>query len=645
MRRREHSTLLFLNHSYHLRRPNFQAASFSHVEQNEPSYVQDYEHTVQSDIYHLPEQHLSLESALANECSDANLDQQPDIIPSASPTMFSEPVLQSQFRPELCLFPNSEETNFPGYVTSKLFPNQQLGTTLLLCFEELELFYPCVDRVDFYNRLTNLFLLKSTCQGKSSRLPKDAEHLSLAALTCMLLAIGTYLGASGPSNSEPLSSPEDCFREASLLWYAESVMLLSKFESSEHPNMDLLRYHILEIIYMTMLDRKGGMSRSLALAVDLAYSLGVHDEQRWSLYTTREKEYRRLLWWTLVYMDRRIALSFQRPLLLRLADFHVGDFTEISFGQYMQDGISDDDQQPSGMGIVRLSLPLPSKPPSNYSDWLLFIMRWCKVVAQVWDVTMSLNDTQAAADSIETADTSLTEIQKALPVSLRWNTGYLPNSIKAGEMDRACRFKVIVFEVRADPFSQHQYRSGCELIKFKVTNELRLLVRCSVLSHGRNITQGRDYEDTAQMTETLASSVINAIVTYLSLRNCARPWSTYASRLILHLSLRVAPILMARNAPADTSCRVIVSMSNAKACMQKLAAAKLFAAKKAYTQLDVILERLHLPIFESIPRLLNASEMLVPDNDVDDWTKTLRSWGDSIGDAGGTIWGNAFSLV
>ena len=424
--------------------------SLPQIEQNEEAHRQDY--VMQADIYSSPQQEFPAADTLAEVGSDKTLDQRLDLRAPAVTLTCSEPTLQFHLHPEYSLIFNPEEQKIPEYVTSKLCPSQQLDTTLLHCFEELELFYPCIDRRDFYNRLSDLFLLHSTCQGKSTRIPVLAEHLTLAALTCMLLAIGTYLGSGGPSDSNRLSPKDDYFRQASLLWYAESTMLLSKFDCSEHPNMDLLRFQMLEVVYMTMLDRKGGVSRSLALAVDLAYSLRLNNEQTWSSYTIREREYRRLLWWTLCYMDRRVALSFHRPLLLRHSNFDVGDFTELSFEQYMQDGVFDTDRNPSGLGIVRLSWHLPSMPPENYCDWLLFSMRWSKVVAQVWDTTLSFKATQTAANSIKTADALLIEIEKTLPLSLRWNAEDLPSSIMPGDMDRACRFKVIVFEVRTcDP--------------------------------------------------------------------------------------------------------------------------------------------------------------------------------------------------
>lgn len=102
---------------------------------------------------------------------------------------------------------------------------------------------------------------------------------------------------------------------------------------------------------------------------------------------------------------------------------------------------------------------------------------------------------------------------------------------------------------------------------------------------------------------------MNAIVSYLVSRNYARPWSTYASRLLVQLSSRAAPLLRAttastmtisssnrRNALSEPSYSLITSMSNAHACMQDMAASiKLFAARNASTKLGSLLEGLGLP--------------------------------------------------
>lgn len=403
---------------------------------------------------HLPEHRFHAAGVLLETGADATLYRQ-QITAFDSPLLDSELVSQSFPQSYLCAEPqpssDSRGTDAPEYVSSKLFPNQQLGAILRLCFEELELFYPCVDRIDFYNRLSDLFLLHSVCQGTATRIPADASHLSLAALSCMLLAIGTYLGADGPLKPDRPSQIDDYFRQTSLLWYKESTNLLSHFDGAEYPNLDLLRYYMLEIIYMNMLGRRGGMSRSLALAVDLAYSLELHEERTWSLCTPREREYRRILWWTLVYLDARIALNFQRPLLLHHSDYHVGDFTDTSFDYYMQDADTNSAQAVGRWDTLRLPWTLPAIPPEDYSDWLLFSVHWSKLVARIWHGKSSLRATHHAAESIETVDASLAAIQIALPPSLQWNTGHLPTSITAGAMDRACRFRLLVFEVRPNP--------------------------------------------------------------------------------------------------------------------------------------------------------------------------------------------------
>ncbi|KIX00581.1 uncharacterized protein Z518_09646 [Rhinocladiella mackenziei CBS 650.93] len=479
------------------------------------------------------------------------------------------------------------------HVSSQLYPDQQLGITLKHCFDELELFYPCMDRSDFYERLSDLFIIHCTCQGRSTQIPLLAKHLSLAALTCILLAIGTYLGYGVSANDEQRSQGDDDCLQASMSWYAESTMLLTKFDWTEQPNTDVLRFHMLEVIYMTMLDKRGGVTKSLSIAVDLAYSLRVNNERTWSTCTIREQEYLRLLWWTLYYMDRRVALSFERPVLIRDTDFFVDEFRCTSARHYMEnDEWHDRADNSSSIGLV---WPMPSKPPEDFFHWLKFCVRWSKIVTRIWDTSFSLKATEAAAlNAIEITDDLLMEAENDLPASLRWDATSLPCSILPGDMDRTYRLKVIVYEVRKRPLfppfpdNSNAKNGPCQAI-----------------------TQGSRYERTVQMTETLASSAMDAIVTYLTLRNYARPWSTYASILLVQLSSRISPFVKSRNSLTDTSCRVIASINNAHFCMEELANARLSAAKRASSRLTLVLEELLLLCSTGIPELFTAPDTML----------------------------------
>lgn len=338
------------------------------------------------------------------------------------------------------------QKNEIGYILSELSPKRQLGSTLKYCFDELEVFYPCIDRVDFYQRLSALFLFHCTCEGRFTKIPLEARHTSLAALTCMLLAAGTYLG--GASNAEQNVDSDDNLLQEAMAWHAESRKLLSTFSRIEQPDLDVLRYHLLEVIFMTMLGRRGSASQSRTIAVELAYSLGLNDDRTWAIYTPRAQEYRRLAWWTLYFLDRRVALVYNRPIMIRTADFVVGDFTPFSIEQYTNDASSDASLLLQSTGL-QLNWDRPARLPQDFSGWLIFCLRWSKTVTAVWNKIFAVNASQSEMlQAIEGVDALLEACQQDSSLVFECTSDGLPNSIPPGEMERACRRKVLVVEVR-----------------------------------------------------------------------------------------------------------------------------------------------------------------------------------------------------
>ena len=350
----------------------------------------------------------------------------------------------------LTLWGQRAEDDNPTHIISKLFPDEQLGHTLKYCFDELELFYPCIDRLNFYDQLSDLFVLHCVCHGKYTRIPREQMHVSLAALACMLLAIGTYLGGNTTEHESQIHN-EDDFLHASLSWHAESRMLLRTFDWTEQPNFDILRLHILEVIYMTMIDRKGALTKSMVVAIDLAFSLQLHDERTWGFRTAREKAYLQLLWWTLYYMDRRIALRFERPLLIRDMDFVVSEFDAVAIDNLKEHVLSARLGQNASV-ITKLAWPPPSNPPDGYFDWLHFRLEWSKIVTRVWDTGFLRRTATVDPERVYLTDSLLSEVEDGLPFNLRWETASLPCLISPGVMDRAYRLKLIVFEVSVTAF-------------------------------------------------------------------------------------------------------------------------------------------------------------------------------------------------
>ena len=199
-----------------------------------------------------------------------------------------------------------------------------------------------------------------------------------------------------------------------------------------------------------MLERRGGISKAMAVTVDLVFATKLNDESTWISCTLRDQEYRRLLFWTVYYMDRRVALKVNRPIMIRENDFDVGDFTLDSKKQYMKDSlfaiVADEGAQASN---PLLQWPQPSKPTEDWFEYLMFNVRWSTMATGVWDSFFSLR-AMKTADFVKasSADQMLTGLQKSLPSSIQWDAKRLPKLLQMGETDRAFRLRLYIFEVR-----------------------------------------------------------------------------------------------------------------------------------------------------------------------------------------------------
>lgn len=431
----------------------------------------------------------------------------------------------------------NDQTVTCEYVVSRLYPDHKLGLLLKCWFEEMEIFYPCIDRADFYERLSALFIEHCTCRNDMTTVPQEPRHLYLAALTCAMVSVAVYIGGGAEPHSQ--LEEDDYYRNNSISWYLESQRLLGCIPNyAREPNFDLLSLQVVAVLFMTILENKAQVAQAMALAVELAYALQLNDESAWLNLSTRQKEHRRLQWWTVYHLDRRVALSVGRPILIRESEFSVEEYTAKSFQAYTRDAerLIDQDQR------CMLQWVTPSARTSQWFDYLQFLLSWDKLVAQVWDDLFSLRAVkQPDVVHVSRTDKLLTRLQNNLPPSLEWNYKSLPLSMQLGVVDRMFRLRLIVFET---------------------INMLRLLIRSS--SSNETQLEFQQAQESAQITEGIASNTIDSVTSYLRVRQRARPWATYGSLLLVEATSHVALLLKSRrSSPTETTYKLIDSIIQA----------------------------------------------------------------------------------
>lgn len=326
-------------------------------------------------------------------------------------------------------------------ISTFLALNEETGRLLKCYFDELETFYPCIDRVDFYARLSDLFYEHSTVEGNLTFVSADREWISLAALVCGMLCLGTYLCSTNTARYRN----EACSQYASKMWHLESRRLLDLVPSwKNEPNGDILALHILQVHYLTILEKVGELTKTLAIALDIAFDLGLNDQSEQASDHRRKSSHQCLQWMTLCYLERRMALRCKRPLWTS----DVSTLTHLC-DPSNRASLSDHNLSMTGnQSSMPFEWALPACRTAEWFQYVEFLIQWCKLLTNAWDECFSLKASHhPALRKMVEADTLLMELETRLPSGLRWDVSRIPANLTLEESDRRMRLQLLILEV------------------------------------------------------------------------------------------------------------------------------------------------------------------------------------------------------
>jgi hypothetical protein len=168
-----------------------------------------------------------------------------------------------------------------------------------------------------------------------------------------------------------------------------------------------------------------------------------------------------------------------------------------------------------------------------------------------------------------------------LPSGLVWNSSELPTFMQLGDVDRAFRLRLIIFES---------------------VNMLRLSVRSRTIDSHPNLRSHGVVKST-QITEGIASNTIDSITGYLNVRKNARPWASYGSLLLVEVTSHIARLLKNQEgSPTNTTHEVVASIVSAQNCLRAM---KMRVSCRAAEKLASVLVNVSRIPTASIPRTIN----------------------------------------
>ncbi|KAF2271542.1 uncharacterized protein EI97DRAFT_504890 [Westerdykella ornata] len=169
-------------------------------------------------------------------------------------------------------------------------------------FEQVYPFYPCIDPVPFREQ--------GGCMLSSLPIQKDKRLL--LALHYVMFALVDVSESNSPNETMP-----------GWYWYQTAETLIGQEVLHSSGGLVFIQYLILKAIYLTYIDKPNLSYNTIGLACRTCFRMGLHDKKRWGRLFGPDSELAKRIFWTLYYVDRRVALSCGRPYGIHDSDIDV----------------------------------------------------------------------------------------------------------------------------------------------------------------------------------------------------------------------------------------------------------------------------------------------------------------------------------
>ncbi|KAL6241207.1 hypothetical protein RBB50_011886 [Rhinocladiella similis] len=315
-------------------------------------------------------------------------------------------------------------------------------------------------------------------------------------LMCMVLAVATYLdSASHPQKNAAPPGWQYCLMAEEISGRDHHTRLLPT-------ELDLIRYYTVKAVYMVHIEKLTPASHSIAIAIQSAFAAHLNDESTWIDCAKSRKHARRLLWWTVFYVDRRIAQKCWKPYIIRENEFRVGELAtteEELFGT-----------------VLDLQTHIKVEEQLVIARYVQTMIRWARLWAQVWDSMFAVGSSygKKRAEETEVLDAKILHAQRETHESLCWDTLFLPTYLATGETDAQIRSRLVAY------------------VRF---NLLRLLLRQSWKHTTAADARG------SQICLELANETIEAIVEYMASQTNPIPFGLNAIECIVECICHLVP--------------------------------------------------------------------------------------------------------
>jgi hypothetical protein len=333
----------------------------------------------------------------------------------------------------------------PKYIHCRIHQSERLDRLLQLFMEEGDFYYPVIFGCNFKNRLDTLLREHRNKNGDGLSLPVDRVDLvSLAALACMVIACAETIDIN------TLELPKVQRRDGTSVtdqdtWRLEGRHLLESSNWQRSVNLDMVRFHLVEALFLLMCERLRESYHAMVTTASLALVTNLNNQDNWFANSEDERISKRVLWWTVYLMDRQVGHKCGKPYLIRDAEFVVDDFEDL-----LADSASKPTVDPS---LLNEHLQFNCTYNTEWYRYLQFLAQWSQNFTKVWDALFSIRAARVTnEDQLELIDALILKLNRNLGPGLDWKPNMLPDLTAAPTQDleheQNLRLRLIIFTVR-----------------------------------------------------------------------------------------------------------------------------------------------------------------------------------------------------
>lgn len=195
------------------------------------------------------------------------------------------------------------------------------------------------------------------------------------------------------------------------LLYTQGLDLIGKARVVPEQCISLASCHLLRATYLTQGDKLQEALNAIWNAVVCARQANLHNETSWSDCTDAEVHSRKVLWWSIYCLERRLAQKCGISSIIDDDDIVVSD---ICSREDLHEHAS------------KKQVPSPAKTSDLYLQSLVSLSRlWGKV----WDTLFKLNRPPLDyEEEVALLDARILRLQQGLPFCLKWDDNNLESS-------------------------------------------------------------------------------------------------------------------------------------------------------------------------------------------------------------------------